>query len=463
MARSVKVGIFIAGGIALFCVGLFLIGSRAQLFGSHFTAYAEFSNVDTLVAGSTVRVGGMNAGRVAAIQIPGNPSQKFRLKLQVDTSFRSIVRRDSVATIETEGMVGNKFVNIAEGTANSPLCAPGCILPSRESTSMGALMREGGKLAGSLQATITDIHHRADTIMKNIAEASGNVNGMIASVKPNVVGMTRNASVIVAGIRHGHGAAGKLLTDKQVATNVAQTIANARQATANLKTTTAKANTMIAQVRKSDLPPLHRTLANAQQMTHRINKAVGAFTSSRQNGEGTAQALSHTLQSAQQATQNLASDTNAIKHNFFLRGFFHRRGYFDLQTLTKREYARSRFVKKPTDRIWIPSTGLFSTGPHGRQQLTATGKAAVDQAMGRLVRWLPNNPIVVEGYDVAASPAQEYLDSRERAVDVRQYLQSHFHLPPNQLGIMPLGSVPPPHTGRKSWNGICLVLVAWRK
>ena len=70
MSRSLKVGIFIVGGVALFCVGIFLIGSQTQFFGSHFTAYAEFNNVNTLSSGSAVRVGGMSAGQIAGISVP---------------------------------------------------------------------------------------------------------------------------------------------------------------------------------------------------------------------------------------------------------------------------------------------------------------------------------------------------------------------------------------------------------
>jgi phospholipid/cholesterol/gamma-HCH transport system substrate-binding protein len=57
MSKKVKVGIFLVGGIVLFCVGLFLIGSRQQLFTHHFVVYTEFNNIDTLQTGHGTRVG----------------------------------------------------------------------------------------------------------------------------------------------------------------------------------------------------------------------------------------------------------------------------------------------------------------------------------------------------------------------------------------------------------------------
>jgi phospholipid/cholesterol/gamma-HCH transport system substrate-binding protein len=462
MPRNVKVGVFIVGGIVLFCLGLFLIGSRTQLFGGHFTAYTEFNNIDTLTAGASVRVGGMDAGQIAQIDVPSGPNAKFRIKLEVDKKFAPIVRRDSEASIETQGMVGNIYINIAKGSANSPECK-GCTLPSQEPTSMGELFRKGNQLAGSLQSTITDIHHQTDALLKTINSAAGNANSMLAGMKPNVIGVSKNANAIVAGIRQGHGAAGKLLSDKAVASEVSTTVANASQASSNFKQTSQKINTMVATVQKSDLPKLNQTVTNAQAATQKVNQAMGTMLAKGTSGESTPEAIHNTIQQAQQTTANLADDTAAIKRNFFFRGFFKRRGFYNLATLTPSKYADTRFVKKPAARVWIPADGLFATGSNGKQQLTSAGRASIDNAMSKLVPYLPNSPLVVEGYSTAGAPDQQYLASRRRALAVSQYVESHFHLKPTRVGIMPLGDHPPPHTGKKTWNGICLALVTWKK
>lgn len=462
MSRTVKVGAFIVGGIVLFCVGVFLIGTRTQLFGDHFTAYVEFNNVDTLTQGASVRVGGMDAGQIAEIKIPKAPNGKFRITLHVDKKFRPIVRRDSLATIETEGMVGNIYINIAKGSVRSPECH-GCTLPSQEPVSMSALFQKGNQLADSLQSTVTDLHHRTDTLMQTANSTIGNANSMMAGMKPNIIGLTQNANAIVAGIRQGKGAAGKLLTDPTVAANVTGTISNANQATANLKQTSQKVNTMVSTVQKSDLPKVNQTLANTQAATQKANQALGTMLAKGKSGQSTSEAIHNTIQQAQQTTANLADDTAAIKHNFFFRGFFNRRGFYDLQTLSPSRYDQTRFVRKPTVRVWIPDTGLFTIGSDGMQQLTDAGRAALERAMSKLVPYLPNNPVVIEGYSDAGSPAEQYVAARQRAIAARQYLESHFQLKPERTGIMPLGDHPPPHTGRDQWHGLCLVLVAWKK
>lgn len=451
MSRTIKVGIFVVGGIALFSTGLFLIGSREQLFAHHFVVYAQFNDINTLQTGAKVRVSGMNAGQITGIDVPKAPSSKFRLQLKVDQKFHPIIRKDSVASIETEGMVGNKFINIAKGSANSPECPPGCTLPSQEAVSMAQLMREASGIAKDVHSTIK----RADQAVDNITSASGNVDKLITSVSPKVekiasnsVSISNNANAITADIRHGHGTAGKLLTDDKVASNVATTIANAKQTSANLDQASRKVNAVAD---------------NAQKMSQQLNQAVGTFLAPGNHNESTAAALRDAAHGAKQTATNLADDTDAIKTNFFLRGFFNRRGFFDLTTVTPSKYAASRFVKSPRARVWIAATELFKVGPDGSQQLSDEGRSVLDRYMSELTPYLPNNPIVVEGYSTQGMPDQQYLVSRQRAVEVRQYLGSRFHLQSERVGIMPLSDHPPLGTGKQTWDGVCLVLVVSKR
>jgi phospholipid/cholesterol/gamma-HCH transport system substrate-binding protein len=248
--------------------------------------------------------------------------------------------------------------------------------------------------------------------------------------------------------------AGKLLTDKRVAANVDETIANGKQIST-------KANAIVANIQQNDLPDVHSTLENAKDMSHHMNQAVGTFLSPGNGKENTAEVLRDAAQGAQNATTNLADDTEAIKHNFFLRGFFNRRGFYDLQTLTPEKYASTEFVKKPRARVWIPAPGLFDTRPDGSQALSQVGPSIIDQYMSELVPYLPNNPIVVEGYSNTGAPDQQYLISRQRAEEVSRYLQTHFQLSPERVGAMPLGDHP--LAGKRTWDGVCLVLVVSKK
>jgi len=466
-ANALKVGIFLIAGVILFAVGLFLIGNHNQVFAHHYTVYTQFANVDTLQSGARVRVSGMDAGQVSSISIPQQASSKFRLKLDVDKKFRNIIREDSVASIETEGMVGNKFVNIAKGNNQSPQCRPGCTLPSQEPFELSDLMKQGKNLVKTVQGTIQDVQNHADHAIDNFSNVGQHADGMILAMRGNVeriasngARITSGVNAIVSGVRQGRGTVGQLLTDQQMAQNVQDTIAQAKRTSTNIEEASARARDIVSQFQKEKIPQdVHQTIVNARDTTRQIKGAVNDFLTGGPANQNTAQQLRETVNNAQRATRNLASDTEAIKHNFFLRGFFHKRGYYNLTYFNRTEYDASKFVKKPKERVWLPASGAFMVSADGTQELTSQGRSELDRAVSEVADYLPNNPLMVEGYAENGSPAERYLTALQRATDVKDYLESRFELKPNLIGTIPLDDKPPRGSGPRMWNGVCLTLV----
>jgi len=442
--KKILVGVFIIAGVLLFAVGLFLIGSRKQVFAHHYTLYTDFDKIDTLTSGAKVRVSGMDAGQVTDIGIPRSPSGRFRFKLEVDQKFRPIIRQDSVVSIETEGMVGNKFLDIKKGGENSPECPDNGTLPSKEPFELSDLMQQGNGLVKSAQTTIDDIRMQSVNAIKHVTTLVGHVDGTVVdsrgdvkAITSNGAKLTGNANEIVSSIKEGQGAAGKLLTDKTVASNVSATIADAKATSDNAKQAAEKANAMTTQ----------------------LDRAVNNFLKSNDQNQNTADRLRDTVDAANEAAANVQDDSEAIKHNFFLRGFFKRRGFYNLDDLTPEKYVSTEFVKKPRVRIWTPSAGLFNSHPDGTVELSNEGREILNQDMSEMVRYLPNNPIMVEGYSAQGTPDQKYMTSRKRAIAVRDYLESNFHIDRKFVGIMPLRDRPPRGAGRETWDGVCLVVV----
>ena len=114
----VATGVFVISAVLLFGAGLFLVGDRQNAFSRHHDFYTEMSNVNGLAPGSKVRISGFDAGEVISMQIPDRPSEKFRIKLHADKKLNNLIREDSVVSVESEGIVGDKFLASAS-TPNS--------------------------------------------------------------------------------------------------------------------------------------------------------------------------------------------------------------------------------------------------------------------------------------------------------------------------------------------------------
>lgn len=97
--------------------------------------------------------------------------------------------------------------------------------------------------------------------------------------------------------------------------------------------------------------------------------------------------LRETVASARQTMTNLADDTEALKHNFFLRGFFKKRGFYNLDQLTPAQYRASKFVTGvSSERIWLGGDELFAARPDGAEELSPEGRrasASCDIGLGR--------------------------------------------------------------------------------
>jgi len=91
--------------------------------------------------------------------------------------------------------------------------------------------------------------------------------------------------------------------------------------------------------------------------------------------------------------------------------------------------------------------------------LAPAGKRRIDAAATQLGDSLVSNPVVVEGYSETQDHDRQFAVSRNRAILVRQYLQTHFHLDVQNIGVVSLRDLPPPGLHKDKWDGVCIVIL----
>lgn len=120
MSRALRLGIFIVAGLLILAGGVFLVGEKRFLFRRTYRLEAQFQNVVGLDNGADVRVGGIHLGTVKYISLPDGPSGKLTVVMEMSRSTQHLIRQNSVATIKTEGLLGNKFVEVSFGSEKAP-------------------------------------------------------------------------------------------------------------------------------------------------------------------------------------------------------------------------------------------------------------------------------------------------------------------------------------------------------
>ena len=117
MSRVARLGAFIVVTLAVLAAGVFIIGSKQYLFQSTYKLKAQFDNVAGLAEGADVQVGGVHSGTVTGIVLPTRPGEKVTVVMELARSTHEIIKQDSVASIETEGLLGNQYMAISFGSA----------------------------------------------------------------------------------------------------------------------------------------------------------------------------------------------------------------------------------------------------------------------------------------------------------------------------------------------------------
>src|SRR5260221_8420805 len=119
MSTTFRLGAFIVFGLLILAIGIFLIGDKQSLFASTYLVKAEFQNVSGLIEGADVRVGGIHKGTVRRIDLPHRPGQNVAVLMNLENSTRDVIRKDSVAFIKSEGLLGDKYAEISFGSPDA--------------------------------------------------------------------------------------------------------------------------------------------------------------------------------------------------------------------------------------------------------------------------------------------------------------------------------------------------------
>ncbi|MGD1063400.1 MAG: MlaD family protein [Terracidiphilus sp.] len=194
MSRVARLGAFIVATLAVLAAGVFLIGSQENLFRSTYQLKTQFDNVAGLAVGADVEVGGVHSGNVHSIKLPHKPGDKVIVVMDLDRSTKEIIKRDSVASIETEGVLGNQFVAISFGSAGQAEVADGETIQSVPPLELGALLAKTNAILDSSQQAIV-----------------------------NTTAATAHLNSVSAKIDSGQGTVGALVNDRQLYNNLEQT------------------------------------------------------------------------------------------------------------------------------------------------------------------------------------------------------------------------------------------------
>jgi phospholipid/cholesterol/gamma-HCH transport system substrate-binding protein len=341
MSRLARLGAFIVGTLTVLAAGVFIIGSKEYLFGSTYQLKAQFDNVAGLSEGADVQVGGVHSGTVTGIVLPTRPGDKVTVVMELARSTHQIIKQDSVASIQTEGLLGNQFLAVSFGSAGQADVKDGATIRSEPPLQMADLFKKTSGILDSSQQAI-----------QSFGLATAHLNSVSAKIDS------------------GQGTVGALVNDRQLYNNLDQT-------TIALKATTLE---------------------------------------------------------AQAGVTDFQENMEALKHNFFLNGYYKKRGYEDSAALAANRIG-SLPGATPEKTFTYTARQLFGGRDSARMKdqkmLRAAGDFLAQSQFGVAV--------VVVSTGMEGDTQKDLILSQARAMVIREYLVENFGFDDGQLKTLGLG------------------------
>ena len=309
---NIKLGAFVLGGLLFLVLLLYMIGKNRNLFGSTYILKARFENVQGLVAGNNIRFSGIQAGTVKRIKILSDTV--IEVTMIIDTKMKPIIRKNAIASIGTDGLVGNKVVNIVPAGEPGPLAEEGDILASKKAVNTDEMLQ-------TLYKTNNDIAVIADNL-KTTVQQINNSSALWALL--NDKSIPRDLRISLANIRQATGKAGNMADNLQA---IIMDVKNGKGSVGTILK-----DTSFAQNLNDAIVKIKVVGEEVDSLANEIGKVVTGIREDINNGKGAVNALfkdsamviklNASLDNIQKGTDGFNQNMEALKHNILLRGYF---------------------------------------------------------------------------------------------------------------------------------------------
>jgi phospholipid/cholesterol/gamma-HCH transport system substrate-binding protein len=310
--NAVKLGVFVLTGLVILVFALYTLGKNKTLFGSSLEIKTRFRDVNGLLLGNNVRFSGIDVGSVQGIKILNDTVVEVTMTLE--KRMRKYIRTNSIVSLGTDGLIGNRVININAIGGNAPFVEGGEMLPSREELNTEKMLQtlygtneNVGRITEELLQTVHLIN--TSTALSNLLNdksLSTNLSGSLLHLhetSKNASLLMKDAIATLQQAREGQGTLAVLLNDTTLATEIKQVVTQIQV----LETST-------------------------QRLVSDVNQIVATLEKDVQQGDGTVNALLRdslmaaslraTIENAEKGTAAFALNMEALKSNVLFRRYF---------------------------------------------------------------------------------------------------------------------------------------------
>jgi phospholipid/cholesterol/gamma-HCH transport system substrate-binding protein len=226
---EMKAGMFLFLGLVISMVTILMMGGAKSIFEKTYNIYVEVGDANGLAKGAAVRSGGLKIGTVDDITFSEN-YENVRIKLRLNQDFKQRIREDSVVRFQTQGVLGDKFLEVAGGSADKPFIQDGGTIQAEQGKDLSTVFAEGSSAVQLLKENLANLkvltsalakRNQMESIMKDLSETSANLKDITKQFRSSnammELGQTmKNLRVVTDKVKNGEGTIGALVTDSSL-------------------------------------------------------------------------------------------------------------------------------------------------------------------------------------------------------------------------------------------------------
>jgi phospholipid/cholesterol/gamma-HCH transport system substrate-binding protein len=307
-SRNIRLGIFVLAGTIFLIISLYMIGNKRNLFSNTFSVQANFIDVNGLMPGNNVRFSGIDVGTVESVSILNDSS--VTVTMIIEEKYHPFIKQNAIAAIGTDGLMGNKIVNINIGNGKAPQVKDGDVLATQKPLDTDQMARTLSLTNENIK-TITDDLKRitmkidnSNSLWNLLADSSvaNNLRQAIVNIR-----VTSEHSAIVVGdlgliakdIKDGKGPIGALITDTAMTGQIKQSVVNIQMISDKMALVTGDISALTTQVKSGQ-----GTVGTLMMDTTFVSN------------------LNQSVLNLKSGTQKFDENMDALKGSFLLKGYF---------------------------------------------------------------------------------------------------------------------------------------------
>lgn len=232
-----KLGMFVIIGLVLFVGTIYFVGKQKNLFGSTFELYSKFNSVNGLEVGNNVRLSGINIGTVEEIDFLNDTA--VVIKLVIRDEVRKYIKKDAIASINSDGLMGDKVLTISSGKNSTVIVENNNYITSKKSIEMDDLMvsvKKSVDNAGVITAQLAQFSYSMNNGNGALSRlvSDEEFGNSIKTMVTNLENSSTEFKKFTVNMNNGKGALSKLVSDERMGKVIDSSLTNVKSATKGL-------------------------------------------------------------------------------------------------------------------------------------------------------------------------------------------------------------------------------------